>query len=136
MISRIICAVVLAVWVAAGCRSLHVVILPLNWVLGGLRDKILVGNIEYFTLGYLIAGVLCLAGWIASYLFIVNNPRLVDYLIKTEAEMKKVSWPSRREVVISAAVVLVLIIILGGYMFGIDKVISSILFKAIGGDGE
>jgi len=50
---------------------------------------------------------------------VVNLPRFADFLIAVQAEMNKVSWPTRGELIRSSIVVIVVIvglaIILGGY---------------------
>lgn len=38
--------------------------------------------------------------------YILNKPKVVDFMIATEAEMRKVSWPDRREIVGSTWVVI------------------------------
>jgi len=54
--------------------------------------------------------VLLLGLWVAYR--VVNVPRFADFLISVEAEMAKVSWPSRSELIRSSIVVLVTIIAL------------------------
>jgi preprotein translocase subunit SecE len=39
-------------------------------------------------------------------LWLLNMPRIVDFMIATEAEMRKVSWPTRRELMLSTWVVI------------------------------
>lgn len=53
---------------------------------------------------------------------IVNYPRFADFLIAVEAEMNKVSWPTRGELVRSSIVVIVVIIALAGVLFLYDIV--------------
>ncbi|MEE9260599.1 MAG: preprotein translocase subunit SecE [Candidatus Scalindua sediminis] len=55
----------------------------------------------------------------------------VEFFIETQAELQKVSWPTRDELIGSTVVVIVCIIILGLYVFGVDWVVSSIM-KTIG----
>lgn len=52
---------------------------------------------------------------------------LIDLLIDTEAELKKVSWPGREELIRSTTAVLVSIVVLGFYLLGVDWVISYIM---------
>lgn len=69
---------------------------------------------------FAIPGVLLLAGLWASYR-LVNVPAFADFLIAVEAEMNKVSWPTRTELFRASMVVLILIfslaIILAVYDF-------------------
>jgi len=53
------------------------------------------------------------------YWFVGANPRSVDFLIATDGEMRKVHWPSRREVQGSTWVVI-----------GVSLLIAAILFVA------
>jgi preprotein translocase SecE subunit len=49
----------------------------------------------------------------AYFIFIlVNKERFADFLIATESEMKKVSWPTREELLGSTAVVIATVVIL------------------------
>lgn len=59
-----------------------------------------------------------LAGWIAFRA--IHYPRFADFLISTEAEMNKVSWPSRAELRASTIVVLVNVFLLALFLFVAD----------------
>lgn len=63
------------------------------------------------TLGLAIPTVLAAIGCWAAYR-LVNYPRFADFLIAVEAEMNKVSWPTRGELVRASLVVLFTIAIL------------------------
>ena len=51
-----------------------------------------------------LVGLVLLGLWVAFR--IVNVPRFADFLISVEAEMAKVSWPSRQELVRATSVVI------------------------------
>ena len=51
---------------------------------------------------------------------LVNLPKFADFLISVEAEMNKVSWPTRTEVIRSAIVVIVMIATLVVVLFLFD----------------
>lgn len=75
--------------------------------------------------------VLVLAA-IAFLLFrVVNKPRMADFMIATEGEMKKVSWSSRREVVGSTKVVIFTTFALAVILFAVDIVFRN-FFGVIG----
>ena len=63
-------------------------------------------------------GVLALGLWAAYRL--VNVPVFADFLIAVEAEMNKVSWPSRSELIRASIVVLVTIFVLAAILWGFD----------------
>ena len=54
--------------------------------------------------GGMAVGVIALFGIIVF--FILNKPRIADFMIATEAEMKKVNWPSKKEIIGSTWVVI------------------------------
>jgi preprotein translocase subunit SecE len=66
-----------------------------------------------------VPGLLLLLGVWISYR-IVNMPAFADFLIAVEAEMNKVSWPSRGELYRHSIVVLVVLLILTVVLFGFD----------------
>lgn len=74
--------------------------------------------------GVPIVGVLLL-GWIVFRL--VNYPRFADFLITTEAEMKKVHWPTQPELKISTIVVLVNVIVIAIFLFIVDRIWQALL---------
>ncbi|HEU4338502.1 MAG TPA: preprotein translocase subunit SecE [Planctomycetota bacterium] len=69
-----------------------------------------------------------LASMIGFHLF-VNRPRAAEFLIETQGELKRVSWPTRREWIGSTVVVLALVTVLSLFLFGADSVLSPILQK-------
>ena len=66
-----------------------------------------------------LPGVLLVAGWWVTYR-LVNVPNFADFLIAVEAEMNKVSWPTRQELFRGSAVVLITIILLAAVLFLFD----------------
>ncbi|MHB8971880.1 MAG: preprotein translocase subunit SecE [Pirellulaceae bacterium] len=79
---------------------------------------------------YPIAGtVLAAALWFGYRL--VNVPQFADFLIAVEAEMNKVSWPSRGELIRSAVVVIFVIFLLATVLFAYDLIWRQ-LFVFIG----
>ena len=66
-----------------------------------------------------IPSVVMIVGlWVAYRL--VNLPMFADFLIAVEAEMNKVSWPTRTELYRSSAVVLVTVFVLAALLFMFD----------------
>jgi preprotein translocase subunit SecE len=66
-----------------------------------------------------LATVATLACWWVSYR-LVNLPRFADFLIAVEAEMNKVSWPTRGELFRSSVVVLVTIFAMAALLLAFD----------------
>lgn len=65
------------------------------------------------------AGLVLIAGLWLSFR-IVNYARFADFLIAVEAEMNKVSWPTRAELWRSAIVVIVVIFVLAVVLYVYD----------------
>ena len=61
----------------------------------------------------------------------MNYPPFADFLIAVEAEMAKVSWPSRRELVRATIVVLVTMLVLTIMLSVYDTVWSLLLDKLL-----
>ena len=60
----------------------------------------------------------------------VNFPRFADFLIQVEAEMRKVSWPGKSELIRSSFVVIVVMFMFTVLLFGYDIVLREV-FDAI-----
>jgi preprotein translocase subunit SecE len=82
------------------------------------------------SVAYSVSGVMLMAGLWLSYRA-VNVARFADFLISVEAEMNKVSWPSRAELIRSSAVVIFVIFALSVVLFGFDLV-WNFLFEWMG----
>lgn len=80
---------------------------------------------------FAVPGLLLLACLWVSYR-LVNVPSFADFLIAVEAEMNKVSWPTRSELIRSSMVVLILIFALGAILAGYDVVWSVLLKWGLG----
>ena len=73
--------------------------------------------------------VLLIGLWLAFRL--VNITRFADFLIAVEAEMNKVTWPTRTELVRSSMVVIFVIFSMAIVLFGFD-LFWKVLFQTIG----
>jgi len=74
------------------------------------------------------AAAFFLGSFVAFHVF-VNRPKMGEFLIDTQGEMKRVSWPTRREWIGSTVVVLVLVFLLSMFLFGADHVLSPLMQK-------
>lgn len=75
------------------------------------------------------AAVGAVLGWFIYRL--VHYPPFADFLIATEAEMNKVSWITWPELKRATIVVIITVMLMGLYLFGVDLVWQALL-KAIG----
>ena len=81
---------------------------------------------------YQVGVAIVLIGGIGALLwYLLNKPRIADFMIATEAEMKKVNWPSRREIIGSTWVVICGVLMLAALLFLIDLAFGR-LFLEIG----
>ena len=109
-IARQVTFFVVLIVVAAGVFRMSQ---QLPGLLGNLLDQ------WALILGYGVPCVLAFVGmWVAYRL--VNVPIFADFLIAVEAEMNKVSWPTRAELYRGSIVVLVTIFALAAVLFFFD----------------
>jgi preprotein translocase subunit SecE len=64
--------------------------------------------------------------------FYVNKPNVVDFLVATETEMKKVSWSSRAELVGSTAVVIMTVFALALFIYMADTIFIYVFKNGLG----
>jgi preprotein translocase subunit SecE len=99
-------------------RQVTFVVVAVTLALGGLRMMQTLMEfdqpIQYGVPAILVA----LGAWVTYRL--VNYPSFADFLIAVEAEMNKVSWPTRSELIRSSMVVLIMIFVLAAVLFGFD----------------
>ena len=72
------------------------------------------------------AGMFAVVWWFAFV-----SPKISDFMIATEGEMKKVSWSTRREIIGSTKVVIWFTIFLAVYLFVVDLLCQG-FFSSIG----
>jgi preprotein translocase subunit SecE len=104
------------------------VLMGVSW-LWQLLALVRVGDIQpiYIQAGAAIL-ILVIAGALGFYLIGVK-PRVVEFLIATEGEMKKVNWSTRREILGSTWVVIATTIFIAIIIFIFD-VIFRLIFQA------
>jgi len=61
-----------------------------------------------------------------GYYYIGLKPKVVDFMIATEGEMKKVNWSSRREIFGSTWIVIALTIFIALFCFLADRIFQQI----------
>jgi preprotein translocase subunit SecE len=63
--------------------------------------------------------------------WLVNKPRFAEFLIMTESEMRKVTWPTRKGVFNSTRIVILMTFLLAGILATVDVAFSK-LFHVMG----
>ncbi len=85
-------------------------------------------HILYYQAGMAV-GVIAVFGIIVF--LILNKPNVADFMIATEAEMNKVNWPSKKEIIGSTWVVICGTAFIALLLWGINIGFAS-LFRAVG----
>jgi preprotein translocase SecE subunit len=62
---------------------------------------------------------------------VLNSPRSANFLIETEGEMKKVTWPGKSEVVGATGVVIITVLLLAALLFASDTVVEAFIRKVV-----
>lgn len=95
-------------------------------VLKGVRigdvQPVYISAVGAVVFGVIIGGLL--------YWFIGRSHRVVDFMVATEGEMKKVNWSTRREILGSTWIVIALTILIALLCFGCDLVFQA-FFRAV-----
>ncbi|MCK4908607.1 MAG: preprotein translocase subunit SecE [Planctomycetes bacterium] len=83
------------------------------------------------THGMLISAAVFILGVFLIYILVINKTSTADFLIETEAELRKVSWPSRHEHIGSTVAVIISVIFIGVFLFFTDNILLQFM-KLIG----
>lgn len=121
--SRGLLAVLMATLLGYGVFSLYE-FLGFDWWQQDLAQGLL-GDEFPFSPRVILSTVIMVVVGIAIYV-IVNHKKIVDFLIDTEAELHKVSWAPRHEVVSSSVVVIVTTIVIGLFLFFVDYLLNGL----------
>jgi len=105
----------LAIWVVFALASYKMFV----------QLPILFANLPHWLLYAIPSAVLVVGLWLGFR--IVNLPSFADFLIAVEAEMNKVSWPSRTELIRASMVVIVLMFGLMAVLFTYDSLLYWLL---------
>ena len=81
-----------------------------------------------------LVSVLAFLFGMAAFQMFLNRPKVADLLIETEAELRKVTWPTFRDTAGSSMVVLctvlVMFVLLAAFDFAIGQVVDFLLYRA------
>jgi preprotein translocase subunit SecE len=123
----------LAIWVAFGLAAWRMFQLK-DFIFGHMFDRLLSNANQATTMatavGYTVPGIVLAAGLWLGYR-IVNLPTFADFLIAVEAEMNKVSWPSRTELIRASMVVIVLMFGLTFVLYFYDVALNWLLVHVL-----
>jgi preprotein translocase SecE subunit len=74
----------------------------------------------------LIIATLVFVGAMVGIWVLLQKPKLADYLIETEAELKRVTWPSWADTLSSSIVVITTVVVFVVYFAGLDMMLNRI----------
>ena len=103
-----------AIIVGLGCLQLYK---KLDGTDLGLWVKTMVPAALFVVLGLLI-------------FWLVNKPSIVDFMVASEGEMKKVSWSSRAEIAVSTFIVIMVVIIMA-VLLGFTDLTFKLFFSEV-----
>lgn len=110
----------LAILAAIGCFQLYRQLDAADWEMTA-RAAIWVSTM-------IPAALFVLLGLVIYW--IVNTPRLADFMVAAEGEMKKVSWSSKHEIAVSTLVVIIVVFFLASLLGAADWAFA-LLFDAL-----
>lgn len=76
----------------------------------------------------LIADAVFLAVYAIGFYLITNKPNVVDFLIATDSEMKKVNWTTKAELIGSTKVVILFMLIIMLFLFSFDTIFGYFFY--------
>lgn len=134
-IVRAVTIIAVAVLTLFGCYCLYNYIPLIDVTIGPPHPPTFWGRplatIPFFdfeiTTGMIFSSVLFVVIMFFIYLWILNKPKTADFLIDTEIELKKVSWPPRQQHIGSSVAVIISVIILGIFLLIVDSVLKQIM---------
>ena len=102
-------------WIRWGTvAALGIIVLCGTWWIS--EKELATQDAMYKVLG---GAVWTLAGAFFTF-WLVNSPKMAEFMIMTESEMRKVTWPTRKEVIASTKVVILVTLILGILLYLVD----------------
>ncbi len=93
-------------------------------------------DLPFLRIDWIGAAILLFAGIAAGFYLAFANRKTVDYVVTTEEEMRKVTWPTKDELVSSSIIVVVVMVVLGIVTTVFDLAfvqVLNLLKKVIGG---
>lgn len=92
--------------------------------IGALRMSETFGTTGFSRYG--LPAIVLAVGWWLSFR-LVNLPKFADFLIAVEAEMTKVSWPTRDELIRGSVVVIITLVFLAAMLTVYDLIWQRVL---------
>ncbi|MHC4507369.1 MAG: preprotein translocase subunit SecE [Planctomycetota bacterium] len=120
--TRLCTAFAVAVIVGLGCLRLYAKLEAASW---GLSNKATLWIATMVPAGFFVVLALVI-------FWIVNKSAVADFMISAEGEMKKVSWSSRQEIMVSTSIVIVVVAIMAVLLGTTDLGFSTLFGWLLG----
>ena len=98
-----------------------IVAFGIHWLIEELRG---VTWANEYVLGGVSIAIVAIFGALAWW--VLNKPGIVDFMIATESEMRKVNWPTKKEIYGSTWVVIIGTLLVTLFLFVIDFSFASL----------
>jgi preprotein translocase subunit SecE len=95
-----------------------------------LYKKLAGTDLNEWVIYFVPAGLFALLCY--GILWLTNKPSLADFLISAEGELKKVSWSSRQEIMVSTVIVIAVVIIMAGLLGATDLMFRTLFTSLLG----
>ena len=105
-----------------GCLRLYTYLQAADWDMGRKAGMWIATMVP--------VGIFVISG--IAIFWLVNKPSVADFMISAEGEMKKVSWSSKKEIVVSTTVVIAVVILMALFLGVIDIIFSRVFMKFFG----
>ncbi|UCC96298.1 MAG: preprotein translocase subunit SecE [Phycisphaerales bacterium] len=120
--TRLCSAFAVAVIVGLGCLRLYAKLEAASW---GLSNKATLWIATMVPAGFFVVLALVI-------FWIVNKSAVADFMIAAEGEMKKVSWSSKQEIMVSTFIVIVVVAIMAVLLGTTDLGFSTLFGWLLG----
>jgi preprotein translocase subunit SecE len=81
---------------------------------------------QYIDPAFAISWIVVIAACVFLYRGL-NRPRAADFLIETDTEVRKVTWPSWNDAWNSSLIVLIFVVVMTGFIFLSDFIIGRLM---------
>ena len=109
-----------------GCTFIHDILIQWDSMaaqIAGIRLPVVGVDLTW---AFLISVSLFTVGVVMTHRW-QRRPKVADLLIDTEAELKKVNWPTMQEVMNSSMVVIVCVLLIGAFLAFADLFLARIM---------
>lgn len=103
---------------------------------GDARDAYIIPVLDQsLNVAFLVCwGIVAVGGFLLFRM--LNKPRTAEFLIATDEELGKVTWPSRKDAWNSSVIVMVFVVFMAGFLLSADFLLGQLFDLVIGGGGD